>query len=784
MNRFIIFCALTAMTISGQAQVLNFEWAGNLENNFITVCRDVAIDQDENVISVGSFHNTQDFDPGPGISNMTTSWEDIFIRKLDASGNFVWAKQIGGPSICWALAVTCDTLNNIFVFGFIDDLADFDPGPGTLTLGPSPGKAAYISKYDSDGNLLWAHMLPGLTDSSPSERKKIVCSADGGIIIPARFTGTYDFDPGPGIHNISSIGSLNSYVLKLDSDGNFVWVSVFTGASQTCNAVSVTSTGDIYVTGQFSFTVDFDPGPGVENMTSGTYWDAYIVKLDNTGNLIWAKAVGDNDEEEGVDLAIGASENVMVIGEFTGSGDFDPGVGIHTLTSNGDKDIFLVNLNANGDFQWAHSFGGSLDDNGMHVSVDSSGNFYCTGSFYGTIDMQPGAGTFNLEAPTTFDIFLCKYSSIGDILWAESIEGSTNFDKAHSIVPSENGNIYLVGDYDGNVDFNPGPGLALYSSGLGNDAFCIKFSQCYPAPPIPVVVNLPDTTTQCAITSLTAPQATESCYGTINGIPDISFPITAQGTTVITWTYDVGGANITTQTQNVIIEDTTAPVPNQSSLPDVSTECQLTNLIAPTATDNCGGTISGTHSAILPITTIGTTIITWTYDDGNGNSITQTQNVVITEIDNSVNLIDALTLSANATGYAYQWLDCTNGNTPISGETGQTFIATTNGSYAVQISDGTCTVTSTCYLISEVGISESKFVSVLIYPNPSNGTFKILPNAKHLSIEIYDERGCLIDGVDSLSDEHTITVDASGTYFVHVFQNGEQVGIYPIVVAL
>lgn len=87
-------------------------------------------------------------------------------------------------------------------------------------------------------------------------------------------------------------------------------------------------------------------------------------------------------------------------------------------------------------------------------------------------------------------------------------------------------------------------------------------------------------------------------------------------------------------------------------------------------------------------------------------------------------------------------------------------------------------------MISEVGISESKFVSVLIYPNPSNGTFKIQPNAKHLSIEIYDERGCLIDGVDSLSDEHIITVDASGTYFVHVIQNGEQVGVYPILVAL
>src|SRR5690606_33035223 len=130
-------------------------------------------------------------------------------------------------------------------------------------------------------------------------------------------------------------------------------------------------------------------------------------------------------------------------------------------------------------------------------------------------------------------------------------------------------------------------------------------------------------TSECSVTSLTAPTATDNCTGTITGTHNATLPLTAS--TTITWTYDDGNGNTSTQTQNVVIDDVTSPVPNVATLSNVTSECSVTSLIAPTSTDNCVGSVTGIHNVALPITSQGTTVVTWTYDDGNGNTSTQTQ---------------------------------------------------------------------------------------------------------------------------------------------------------------
>ncbi len=154
--------------------------------------------------------------------------------------------------------------------------------------------------------------------------------------------------------------------------------------------------------------------------------------------------------------------------------------------------------------------------------------------------------------------------------------------------------------------------------------------------PVPDSPTLADVTAECSVTSLTAPTATDNCSGTVTVTNDASLPITAQGTTIVTWTYDDGNGNTVDQTQNVVIDDITDPVPDSPTLADVTAECSVTSLTAPTATDNCSGTVTVTNDASLPITAQGTTIVTWTYDDGNGNTVDQTQNVVIDDITDPV----------------------------------------------------------------------------------------------------------------------------------------------------
>ena len=161
--------------------------------------------------------------------------------------------------------------------------------------------------------------------------------------------------------------------------------------------------------------------------------------------------------------------------------------------------------------------------------------------------------------------------------------------------------------------------------------------------PTPVVATLADVTAECDVTALTSPTATDNCGGVVTVSNDATLPITAQGTTVVTWTYTDANGNSSTQTQNVVVNNVTAPTPDVATLADVTAECDVTALTSPTATDNCGGVVTVSNDATLPITTQGTTVVTWTYTDANGNSSTQTQNVVITDV--SAPVADVATLS-------------------------------------------------------------------------------------------------------------------------------------------
>ncbi len=161
--------------------------------------------------------------------------------------------------------------------------------------------------------------------------------------------------------------------------------------------------------------------------------------------------------------------------------------------------------------------------------------------------------------------------------------------------------------------------------------------------PVADLGSLTDITAECEVTTLAAPTATDNCVGSVSGTHNATLPIVGEGTTVVTWTYDDGNGNTSTQLQNVIIDDLTAPVADLGSLADITAECEVTTLTAPTATDNCVGSVSGTHNATLPIIGEGTTIVTWTYDDGNGNTSTQLQNVIIDDVTAPVPDLGALT---------------------------------------------------------------------------------------------------------------------------------------------
>lgn len=289
--------------------------------------------------------------------------------------------------------------------------------------------------------------------------------------------------------------------------------------------------------------------------------------------------------------------------------------------------------------------------------------------------------------------------------------------------------------------------------------------------PVPDVSGLPEISAECVVSELVIPTATDNCLGQVAATTSTSLPLVES--TVITWLFTDAAGNTATQTQQVTINDVSAPVPDLASLPDISSACSITVLVAPGATDNCDGAVTGTTDVSLPI--MATTDVTWTFTDAKGNSSTQVQRVIVNALDTEVSL-EGITLTASQAGVTYQWLDCNNGNAPIPGAVGRTFTANEDGSYAVQLSSGDCVETSGCVEVLVTDLDDpAGSLPVKVYPNPATDQLKIDMSAFGAGNQTL--RLSAMDGTEllKLTDirERIVTLDVSelteGTYLVHVF---------------
>lgn len=271
--------------------------------------------------------------------------------------------------------------------------------------------------------------------------------------------------------------------------------------------------------------------------------------------------------------------------------------------------------------------------------------------------------------------------------------------------------------------------------------------------PVPSVANLSDVTIDCGTTP-PSPTAIDNC-GTIAGTANVTFPLASVGTTVVTWTYDDGSGNTTSQVQNVIVNDISAPVPDTNILEGM-VECYSAMPNTPTATDACEGTVVGVPDVSLPLTTLGLTTITWTFTDGYGNSSTQIQNIIVNGSDLGVTQNGAV-LTADDSNADYQWVDCDNGFSLINGAINQSFTPSATGNYAVILTENGCVDTSACILVDFTSLAEVNIVEIQLYPNPNSGTFTlVMPGHTFNRVQVFDNSGRLVHELSGLKTEKTI----------------------------
>lgn len=481
MKKIYTLITATLFSFSLNAQAPTFAWAKQLGGTSNEYGQAVTTDASDNVYITGLFFNTIDCDPSVGVFNLTTMGnQDIYITKLDPSGNFIWAKGIGGAQGDQPTSIVVDASGNCYVTGFFTNTVDFDPGVGVFNLtsfstGPSD---VFVVKLNTSGNFVWAKSWGAFQSDIGQD---IAVDATGNVYVTGRFQLTVDFDPNVGTLNIASFGSTeDAFISKLDPSGNLVWAKQLGGSDPSGDrgaSISIDGGGNVYSTGYFYGTADFDPGVGTFNLVSSGNQDVYVSKLTSAGNFVWAKKLAGVTNEYPNAIETDALGNAYTTGVFDNTADFDPGVGTFNLTSNGVNDIFVSKLDVSGNFVWAKAFGGTGNDEGTSISVDASGNVFTTGWFRVTTDFDPGVGTFNLTALATADIFISKLNSVGNFVWAGQI-GSTGAQSiGQGITVDASNNLYLTGFFTGISDFDAGVGTFNMTPFGNADAYVTKYCQ-------------------------------------------------------------------------------------------------------------------------------------------------------------------------------------------------------------------------------------------------------------------------------------------------------------------
>ena len=278
----------------------------------------------------------------------------------------------------------------------------------------------------------------------------------GNVYITGALVGSIDFDPGPGTTILTSAGADDIFIAKYDAAGNLVFAKRMGGTSGEQGAcIVLDASGNIYITGLFNGTVDFDPGAGIANLVCSGGADIFFAKYDANGSYIYAKGLPGSSIDMGISIAADQNGNAYVTGYFWGVVDFDPGSGSASMSSAGRTDAFIGKYDANGNYVLAKKIGSTNNDYGIGIVIDGSGNILVVGSYIGTVDFDPETGVASLTSAGGADGYIAKYDNSINYIFAKSIGGSAADNVAIARLDAS-GNIYVTGNFNGYSRFRSG----------------------------------------------------------------------------------------------------------------------------------------------------------------------------------------------------------------------------------------------------------------------------------------------------------------------------------------
>jgi hypothetical protein len=422
-----------------KSQNPEWDWAHSAGENGFDISRSLTCDESGNVYACGEYGNGN-IEFG-SITLNTSASSSMFLTKYDADGNVIWARTSAGSGSASAHCTTTDALGNIYVAGDFNSLSlEFED----ISLVSSGGQECFIVKYDPDGNVIWAVKAGG---TGNDRIFSIACDNNGN----SHVTGVYNSDElnfGDESITNSNQGGLNAFVAKYDADGNAIWALDIGGQEPDWGRdIAVDGDGNIFVFGDHmseSITI------GTLILTNETGADTFLAKLDSNGNALWARK-GITTETYAMAVAVDNTGHVAVSGSFSGTSITFEDITLNNDGGSGYSEFFVAKYDGNGNLQWAHAEGCSVQDEARDMAMDEEGNICITGFF----NAEPITfGTTTLDNAGGEDIFVVSYSPAGEVTWAISA-GSASSDYGYGIATSLDGQVYISGSFT-SMDLNFG----------------------------------------------------------------------------------------------------------------------------------------------------------------------------------------------------------------------------------------------------------------------------------------------------------------------------------------
>ena len=436
-----------------------------------------------------------DFDPNNVVSGDTISTSggfDMFLAKYNSADVLQWVKRIGngGNDIIYNLAT--DVNDNIYAHGvYATASVDFDQDNVIAgdTISVAGGVDAFIAKYNSSGVLQWVKSIGGTLNENIGD---FFVDSSGNVYVSGGYGGgSVDFDQDNVVagDTHTAVGDVDIFLAKYNSSGTLQWVKSIGDTSQDASyGIYVDENGDAYLVGYFQGTnIDFDTDNVVSGDTISSVGDrdAFIARYNSSGVLQWLKRFGNSGNDQGRDIKLDSSGNIIIAGLTTSTDlDFDPDnvVSGDTDSSNGSFDPFVAKYNSSGVLQWVKVSGGTGLDLGSGFELDSEDSIYYVGLFGESnvdFDRKNVINGDTVSSIGGYDAFVVKYNSSGVLQWLKTAGGSGT-DRMIDIVFDSNDDLNIVGYFaSANVDFDTDKSLAgdTISTAGGDDIFIAKYSQ-------------------------------------------------------------------------------------------------------------------------------------------------------------------------------------------------------------------------------------------------------------------------------------------------------------------